>query len=206
MKLLIATLALLFVPFLTQAQETTKIDSLPSGLYKLDNTHASLVWKVNHMGLSNYTARFTKFDADLMLDTQDIEKSKIRVTIDPSSIKTDYPNADKKDFDAELVENAGWFNAKQFPQITFKSNKVEKTGDKTGKVTGDLTFLGVTKPVTLDVTFNAALGNHPFANKPAIGFSATGTIKRSEFGMKQYIPQVGDDVHLLIETEFMYAE
>jgi polyisoprenoid-binding protein YceI len=68
-----------------------------------------------------------------------------------------------------------------------------------------LTFLGVTKPVTLDVTFNKALGQHPFANKPALGFTAEGSLKRSEFGMDTYIPQIGDEVDFIIQAEFFYA-
>jgi polyisoprenoid-binding protein YceI len=120
------------------------------------------------------------------------------------SIETDYEG--DKDFDNELATKAGWFNATQYPEIKFRSTNVEKTGDNTGKVTGDLTFLGVTKPVTLDVEFNKAIGNHPFANKPALGFTATTTIERSEFGMTKYIPQIGDQVDIIIQAEFMRAE
>ena len=206
MRFFILTLAVLALPFSAQAQEAeaTPIDAMPGGLYELDKGHASLTWKVSHMGLSNYTARFTDFDSEIMFNPIDLEQSKVRATIDPTSVETDHVG--EKDFNAELANEAGWFNTEQFPKITFLSTNVEKTGDNTGKVTGDLTFLGVTKPVTLDVTFNKAVGNHPFANKPALGFSATGTIKRSEFGMDKYIPMIGDDVDLLIETEYMYAK
>ena len=204
MKFILFTLALMMMPFASFAQEGTRLSGMPSGLYKLDKTHASLIWKVSHLGLSDYTARFTNFDVDLMLDAQDPVRSRVKATIDPTSIKTDYPNIEKKDFDAQLVNDAGWFNATQFPAITFTSTKVEKTGDSTGQITGNLGFLGVTKPITLDVTFNKALGNHPFANKPAIGFSATGSLKRSDFGMNTYIPQIGDEVEFMIEAEFFY--
>jgi polyisoprenoid-binding protein YceI len=204
MKLIIFTLALMALPFISFAQEGTKLSGMPGGLYKLDKTHASLIWKVSHLGLSDYTARFTNFDVDLYLDAQDPIRSRVRATIDPTSIETDYPNPEKKDFDAQLVNDAGWFNATQFPKIIFTSTMVEKTGDNTGKMTGDLEFLGVKKPVTLDVTYNKSLGNHPFANKPAIGFSATGSLKRSDFGMNTYIPQIGDEVDIIIEAEFFY--
>ena len=206
MRFLIMTLALMMLPMGAQAQEATPYDAMPGGLYKLDKNHASLIWKVSHMGLSNYTARFTDFDADIMYDPMDIEKSKLRVTIDPTSVETDYKSEDGKDFNKDLGYEAGWFNASQYPDITFNSTKIEKTGDNTAKVTGDLKFLGVTKPVTLDVTLNKAMGNHPMLNKPFMGFSATGTIKRSDFGMTKYIPQIGDEVTLNIETEFMYAK
>ena len=86
--------------------------------------------------------------------------------------------------------------------ITFKSTAIVMTGSKTADVTGDLTMLGVTKPVTLKVTFNGGMASHPMAKKPAAGFSATGTVKRSEFGMTNALPFIGDDVTVLIETEF----
>ncbi len=206
MKFMILTLALMAMPFLANAQESTPLSGMPSGLYELDKNHASITWKVSHLGLSDYTARFTDFDIDIDLDAQDPVRSRVRATIDPTSIKTDYPEPDKKDFDAKLVNDASWFNATQFPKITFNSTNVEKTDENTGKVTGDLTFLGVTKPVTLDVTFNKAIGNHPFANKPALGFSATTSLKRSDYGMTTYLPNIGDEVQVIIEAEFFYAK
>lgn len=199
-------LALFIALPVTANDTTTDVHSMPGGIYKLDPNHASLTWKVSHLGLSNYTARFTSFDADILLTPMKLEKSKVRATIDVSSLETDYPTPEKKDFDKELTTNAGWFNAPQFPEIKFMSNKVEITGDNTGKITGDLTFLGVTKPITLDVTFNKALGNHPFVNKPALGFSATASLNRSDFGMKRYLPQIGDKVDIIIEAEFLYSK
>ena len=205
MKLLALTFALLLTPFLLNAEDTP-VNGMPSGLYNVDDTHASITWKVSHLGLSNYTARFTKFDIDMMFDAQDPVRSKVIATIDPTSIRTDYPYPEKKDFDAKLVTDAAWFNTDQFPEIKFRSKSIEKTSEKTGTMMGDVTFLGVTKPVTLDVTFNKAMGNHPFQNKPALGFSATGSLKRSDFGMKTYIPQISDMVDIIIEAEFLYAK
>ncbi len=198
-------LIVLALPIQAKAQEATDLEGMPSGLYELDKNHASLIWKVSHLGLSNYTARFTDFDIDIDFNAFEPAASRVRATIDPTSVETDFPEPEKKDFDKELAMKESWFNAEQFPQITFMSTSVEKTGDNTGKVTGDLTFLGVTKPVTLDVVFNKAIGNHPFANKPALGFSATTTIKRSYFGLTTYIPQIGDEVEIIIEAEFFYA-
>jgi polyisoprenoid-binding protein YceI len=203
MRILLLILAIFIMPI--NASADTKPEAMPGGLYKLDETHASLIWRVSHLGLSQYTARFTKFDADLMFDGQDVTKSKVRATIDPTSLKTDYPYPEEKDFDKKLIDGKQWFNVAQFPSITFQSTKIEKTGDTTGKMTGDLTFLGVTKPVTLDVTFNKALGNHPFQNKPALGFSATGSLKRSDFGMDAYIPNIGDEVEVILEVEFIHG-
>jgi polyisoprenoid-binding protein YceI len=171
---------------------------VPAGSYKLDPTHASLTWKVNHMGLSNYTARFTKLDATLTYDPADPSRSTLTATVDPSSIRTDHPGA----FDKELREDPRFFKTAQFPEIKFVSKSLQKTGDKTGKMTGDLTFMGQTKPVTLDVTFNGSFKEHPLTKKPAIGFSATGTVKRSQFGMDALVPYVSDDVAIAIEAEF----
>ncbi|MBA4174003.1 MAG: polyisoprenoid-binding protein [Hyphomicrobium sp.] len=176
---------------------------VPAGVYKVDPVHNSVTWRVSHLGLSNYTARFTSVEAAIELDPAKTENSKLTVSIDPTSVKTDYPYSDKKNFDKVLAEDKIWFNASVHKAITFKSSKIEMTGPKTAKVTGDLTLLGVTKPITLDATLNGAMKEQPFAKKPALGFSASGQIKRSEFGMSTYVPLVGDEVTLLIEAEFL---
>jgi polyisoprenoid-binding protein YceI len=205
MKIFILTLSLMILSFTVNAQESTETDllAMPGGIYSLDKKHASFTWKVSHLGLSNYTARFTDFDVDIMLNPTNLQTSKVRATIDPTSIKTDYPEADKKDFDKQLIEDAGWFNTKQFPKITFHSTSIKITGPKMAQMTGELNFLDVKKQIMLDVVFNRALGNHPFVNRPVIGFSATTSLKRSDFGMKTYIPQIGDEVEIIIEAEFI---
>lgn len=182
--------------------QTTAPGTLPAGIYVSDETHTSVTFKVNHMGLSNYTARFAKADAELNFDPADPTKSSVKASVDPLSIRTDYPHADQKDFDKELSGSADWFNGEKFPSISLASTRIEKTGENTGKMYGDVTFLGVTKPVTLDVTFNGAYAEHPMTKAPAMGFSATGIIKRSDFGLDQHIPMIGDEVSVLIEIEF----
>ncbi len=179
-----------------------KLD-VPTGVYTLDPAHASLTWKVSHLGLSNYTARFTKMNADLAFDPAKPENSTLKVSVDPKSIRTDYPFADEKNFDKNLSMGEEWFNAGKYPEIIFTSTKVAMTGPKTAKVTGDLTLLGVSKPVVIDVTLNNALREQPFAKKPAVGFSGTTMIKRSEFGLSKYVPMIGDDVQIIIEAEFL---
>lgn len=121
-------------------------------------------------------------------------QSKVDVTIKTASIEMD----DQKWNDH--LKNADFFNVEQYPEMTFKSTNVEVTGENTANVTGDLTLLGVTKPVTLNVTHNKT-GAHPMNGKSGIGFSATGTLKRSDFGMNYGLPAVGDDVELRIEVE-----
>lgn len=174
---------------------------VPSGTYALDPTHASVTWKVSHMGLSNYTARFTKFDATLNLDAAKPENSKLTVIIDPKSVRTDYPFPDKENFDAKIA-GKDFFDAAQYPEIRFVSTRMERLGADTGRVHGDLTFHGVTKPIVMDVKLNGAKA-HPMRGVGAVGVSATTTFKRSDFGVKKLVPMVGDEVTVLIEAEFL---
>lgn len=204
MKYAFFILALLMAP--SYAIADAKLSAMPSGIYDLDPTHASITWKVDHLGLSKYTARFTKFTSKIKYDNTDPMNSQVIAEIDPTSIETDYPATEEKDFNKKLIEDTSWFNSNKFPTIKFRSTGLEKTSETTADLTGDLTFLGVKKPITLNVTFNKALGNHPFKNKPAFGFSATGTLKRSDFGMDTYLPNIGDDVEIIIEAEYIYAK
>ncbi|MBY0407178.1 MAG: YceI family protein [Rickettsiales bacterium] len=182
--------------------QTTPLSEMPSGTYSIDPAHTSVTWRVSHLGLSNYTARFAKVSGTMDFDPADPTKSTLKVSVDPLSVKTDYPDAATKDFDKELATGKDWFNGTEFRAITFTSTQIVKTGANTGDITGDLTFLGVTKPLVLHATFNGAYSKKPFMDTPGMGFSATGTLKRSEWGMTTYIPNLGDEVQLVIETEF----
>lgn len=206
LKTLLLTTALFLAPMAASAQTMSTPAEMPAGAYTLDPTHASVTWKVSHMGLSNYTARFTKINATINYDPADITKSTVVATVEPGSVRTDYPNAATKDFDAELANGKDWFNSSLFPTATFKSTKIVKTGEKTGDIYGDLTFLGVTKPLVLHATFNGAYLKKPMLEAPGMGFSAVATLKRSDWGFNTYIPMLGDDVTLLIETEFNKAK
>lgn len=177
-------------------------NDMPQGEYRVDLSHASIVWKVSHLGLSDYVARFTNFDASIQYNPNNITKSKVTASIDPMSIQTAYPNAADKDFDKILATEKGWFNASKFTSIDFVSTSIQMVDDKNGVMEGDLSFLGVTKPVTLDVRFNGAMTRQPFSGKPTMGFSATTTIKRTDFGMSKYVPSIGDEVEVMIEGEF----
>lgn len=184
----------------------SEFQKLPQGTYKLDLSHASIVWKVSHFGLSNYVARFTDFDASINYNPNDIERSVITASIDPLSIQTAYPNAEQKDFDKILATDKGWFNAGTFATIEFRSTSIEMTSENTAKMVGDLTFLGVTKPVTLDVQFNGAMMRQPFTGKPTMGFSATTVLDRTQWGMSKYAPNIGAEVEVMIEGEFAKAD
>lgn len=193
--LCVATFVATAAPAFSQA---APIDT-PAGTYALDRAHASLTWRVDHLGLSMYTARFTNFDATIELDPANPTRSSVRVTIDPASVRTDFPFVERTNFDQKIAEEI--LMAKQHPEIRFQSTALRATGATTGQMTGNLTFLGVTRPVTLDVRLNAAKPN-PFSNVPTLGFSATGKLKRSEFGSTAYAPGIGDEVELIIEAEF----
>lgn len=190
------------------AAPSAPVVDAPAGTYVLDKTHASLVFRVNHLGMSNYTARFTKIDAELHFNPDDPDSSTVVATIDPRSIRTDYPEA-KPDFDAELAGKT-WLDADNFPQMTFKSTGVDITGPTTARISGDLDLHGVTRPVSFDATFNGGYAGQPMDPAGArIGFSARGTLNRSDFGITYGIPAegssmgVGDLVEFQIEAEFI---
>ncbi len=174
----------------------TTLDNTPSGVYTLDTSHASVTFQISHLGFSNYTGRFNELNGTLNFDAKDPTKSSVEIIINPASVDVNH-----RELEGKLKKNEDAFNVEKFSTITFKSTKVTKLSDTKGTITGDLTLLGVTKPVTLDVTFNGS-GMNPFAKAHTLGFSATGSIKRSEWGLKAWEKAVGDEVKLLIEVEF----
>jgi len=197
-------------PAAAPAEAAPEVTYGKTATYKLDPTHASLIWRVKHLGLSNYTARFTDFDATLQFNPDDASATSLTATINPASVETDYsgdyktghPDSGFDSWNEDLAQSDKYFNAGAFPQITFTTTEVTKTGADTGTVTGDLTFLGVTKPVTLDVTYNG-VAQFPWApEEDHIGFSATTTLTRSDFGLTAGTPYVGDEVEVIIEAEF----
>jgi polyisoprenoid-binding protein YceI len=181
--------------------------AVPAGAYTLDRQHASLIFRVSHLGFSNYTARFKRFDAKLEFNPKDLAASQVVATVDVDSLETDFPDPAKLDFNAEL-KGDGWLNVAKFPRMTFESRDVAVTGQDTVRINGDLTLHGVTRPVVLEARFNGGYAGHPLDPNARIGFSAHGTLKRSEFGVAYGIPAPGtsmgvsDDVDVVIEAEF----
>lgn len=180
------------------------IEGIPAGDYKLDPAHASLVFSVNHLGFSNYTASFTRFAGDLKLDPANPGAAVLNATVDPASLQLFNP---PEGFLKEL-QGDQYIDAAQFPQIAFRSTAVAVTGKYSADVTGDLTLHGVTKPVTLKMTYNGGYAGHVYEPNARIGFSAHGTFKRSDFGIGRGVPKPGsnmgvsDDVTVRIEAEF----
>lgn len=198
-RTLLATLATISITLaaacaFAEGGPTTDLSKTTSGVYEIDPSHTNVIWGINHMGFSTYYGRFNKIEGTLNFDAKAPEKSKLDVTINPASVDT---NNEK--LQAELI-GPQWFDTAKYPRITFVSTKIEKLSATGGKVTGDLTLHGVTKPVTLDVTFNGA-GANPIMKVEELGFSAKGKIKRSDFNVSQYIPMVGDEVELTISSE-----
>ena len=194
-----STIALTSACALAFSAPSTALDTVPSGTYAIEPTHTSVLFGISHLGFSNYHGRFNTVAGDVQFDAKTPEKSTLSVTIDTASIDTNNAELEGK------LKGADWFDTAKFPKATFISTKVEKLNDSKGIITGDFTLHGVTKPVKLDVTFNGA-GNNPFTQKPALGFSAKGAIKRSDFGINAYLPAVGDDVSIAIEAELQLAQ
>lgn len=168
---------------------------VPSGQYKLNGEHSQVIFSVLHLGVSPYYGRITTPTGMLQLDAAKPENSKLSVDIDMSTVSTTVAVLDGE------VKGANGFNVAQFPKATFTSTAVHRTGPKSADVTGNLTFRGVTKPVTFHVTYIAGL-QMPWANGAwEIGFSVTGAFKRSDFNMGGW-NSISDDVQLMIEAEF----
>jgi polyisoprenoid-binding protein YceI len=180
------------------------VSDAPAGEYRLDRSHADLTFRVNHIGFSMYTGRFSDFDATLQFDPANPEAMRLEAHVNVSSLALPAP---PEGFVAEML-GPQWFDAAQFPSMTFRSTSVELTGANTARVTGDLTMRGVTEPVALDVTFNGGYAGHPMDPNGRIGFSARGSLRRTAFGMGYGVPPegstmgVGDEVEIVIETEF----
>lgn len=180
---------------------------VPAGAYTLDKEHASLIFRVNHLGFSNYTARFKRFDAKLDFDPRNLAASSVTAIVIADSLETDYPHPAKLDFNA-LLKGPEWLDVAAFPEIRFESRNVAVTGKDTVRINGELTLHGVTRPVVLEATFNGGYAGHPMDPQARIGFSAHGTLKRSQFGIDYGIPEPGttlgvsDDVNIIIEAEF----
>ena len=174
---------------------TTDLSQLEGGQYALDKNHAKIIFSISHFGFSTYYGLFNNFDAKLAFDPKAPTKSDVEVTVDLNGIDTTNPKLDAH------LKTPDFFDVAKFPTATFKTTKVEVTGATTGKITGDLTLHGVTKPVVLETSFNGG-GINPMSKAIVVGFNATATIKRSDWGITTYVPMVGDEVGLIISGVF----
>ena len=196
LKVAAVTLALgLATAGAAHAQLTTNPADVQGGTYAVESRHARVLFAVEHFGFSTWYGDFAGVTGALVLDPKDPAKSTLEVTIPTASVTTT-----NTVLDGEL-KSADWFDAAKYPTITFKSSKVTVTSPGHATVVGDLTFHGVTKPVTLAATFKAA-GVNMMTKGYTVGFAVSGTLKRSDFGVTKYVPVVGDEVTLIISAPF----
>ena len=175
----------------------TDRSALEEGAYELDPDHAALIFRVDHLGFSEFIGRFERFDAGLDFDPEKPQAARINAVIDMTSL--DVGN----DEFAETLKGAQWFDAPRFPEARFISTAIEITGENAGTMTGDLTLRGETAPVTLSVTFNGGARDRLRRGAYVVGFSATGAFDRNAFGVDRFSGVVGDQVSIEIEAEFI---
>jgi len=204
-----AAAALTFAAGSALAQDALTHDAaaVKAGDYVLDADHGKITFSVVHMGYSIYSGQFTGVQAKLHLDPAHLSASTLDATVPVEGVATGNPKLDTH------LKTPDFFDAAKFPNVTFHATKIERTGAKTARITGDLTLLGATHPVTLEAEFLQA-GKQPFFGFYEVGFSAHGELKRSDWGMTKFtsapnlpgfVP-VSDEVKLQIEGEFKAAQ
>jgi polyisoprenoid-binding protein YceI len=181
--------------YLISPKVNTGINNLAPGSYQIDPHHTSLLFKINHMGLSTFVGRFNELDAALEFDPQHMDKSKLSALITIASINVNDPEL------TQTLLGSSWFDAGRYPQASFTTDHVEVVDETRAKYSGYLSLHGVTAPVILDVVFNGGADNF-LTGRYTLGFSATTEIKRSQFGIDYLIPAVSDSVKLEIFAEF----
>ena len=173
--------------------------ALAAQKYDIDHNHTYVTFSYNHFGFSNPVLHLEKIDGDFQLDTADLTKSSISVTLPLDGLHSGVAKLD------DDLKAPGFFDAAQFPDIRFKSTKVEKSGANGLKISGDLTVHGVTRPVVLDATVNK-IGDNPMMKVPSAGFDADVTLKRSDFGVGKFVPNVSDEVKVHISLDSHLAK
>ena len=167
-----------------------------NSIYVIDTAgvHYYAGFQISHLGFSTMHGRFDTLSGTIKYDDAEPTNSQVSVTIKASSINTNMAKRDAH------LKSPDFFNVEEFSDITFVSTKLIKTGEKTAKMIGNLTRMGVTRSITLDTTL-INIGANPFSKAPTAAWSARGTIKRSDFGSKYGAPAIGDDVTLIIDIE-----
>ncbi|MFT3965946.1 MAG: YceI family protein [Sphingobium sp.] len=192
---LLLAVAGLSLPAAVPAQSNADPGAVEAGSYTLDSAHTLAQFSVVHFGINDFYGTFPGATGTLSIDPKNLATAKLDVSVPVATVSTT-----NKVLDEELV-SADWFDAAKFPAIRFVSTKVTRTGPKTATIAGNLTLHGVTKPATLDATFQAAAVN-PMKKVYTIGFKATGSIRRSDFGVSKYVPMVSDETVLTITAAF----
>ena len=180
--------------------QTTEVTEVRAGQYVLDPNHATLIWKLNHLGFSTFLGSFNEFEASLDFDPENIENASLEVVIDTASLDVDLP-----EFEEEL-RGDNWFDVAAFPQAIFRTTRyLEAIDDDSFIFEGDLTLLGTTAPVSLEVNFHGG-GRNFLTRSYTVGFSGSAIFNRSDFGLDRFTSfGVGDEIELEIHVEFMDA-
>lgn len=192
-------LAALAGPALGQEGMTREPSQVRPGRYALDRSHGKITWSVSHLGYSTYTGQILDVEARLVLDPKEPARSTLEARIGTASAAT---------HDAQLdahLKAPDFFDVARHPAATYWATRIELTGPRTARITGDLTLLGATRPVVLEATFNQA-GPNPVDGVYTVGFDGRAVVRRSEFGMNAYLPGIGDEVSLHLEGDFKPAE
>lgn len=181
---------------LTPVPTTSAAKAFISGAYTLDKTHAALLVRISHFGVSSYVGRFNDFDAVLDFDESKPSAAKMRVSVQTASLDVN------NDSFAKTLTGQEWLDSAAHPEAVFVLYEVTVTGGNTGTASGALTLRGVTHPVSFEVVFLAGLTN-PLTRKYTIGFEAKGKIKRSDYGIDKYLSIAGDKFDFdTVEIEF----
>ncbi|WP_026261476.1 YceI family protein [Kiloniella laminariae] len=176
--------------------QENEITAWRQGAYRLDPDHASLVFSLDHLGFSNYVGRFNLLDASLDFDPEKPLETRLFAEVAVTSLDVNNPSF------AEELKGPSWFDAATFPTAYLESTGITLTGEQTAELQAKLTLKGTTHPVTFNVRFNGG-ANNLLSGKYTLGFSAEGTIKRSDFGISYLVPAIGDEVKLQISAEFL---
>lgn len=166
--------------------------------YQLDPTHTDVLFTWNHNGYSFPTGRAAVGTGTLVFDEARPQDAKVEVTLPLTELETHVPKLN------DVLKGEKLFDVAKYPEASFRSTSVKASGKGRYQINGELTLHGVTRPVVLDATLNK-IGEHPSRKVPAIGFNATATLRRSEFGLQQFLPNIADEVQLRITTEALGA-
>ncbi len=184
---------------LPAGHQTNEPSELRAGAYRLDPDHAILLWKVDHLGFSTFVGRFDRLDATLDFDPEQPAAAALEVMVETASVSTHVPGF------ADDLRSSSWLDTDRYPEARFVSRSIELTGPDTGRVSGDLTLLGVTQPVVLEVRFNGGASNL-LTGRYTLGFAASAVIDRGAFGLSTFIPAIGREVTLEIHAEFLAGD
>ena len=184
----------------TAADYPISVD-LPAGAYRLDARHATVLFRIRHMDLAWLTARFDSKDATLELDSADPSRSRLTASVEAASVNTGVLNAQgERGFDRAIARALG---AEATPRISFASTAIERTGEHSARIAGNLTMNGQTHPLTLEATFGGGTVDPLRGAATVLGFSAHGVIDRSQWGVTEWSAFAGDQVQIVIEAELV---